>query len=83
MRGEKSSPQAMETVPTLTDGLNDPICQLRVDRGWASLIQYAHAHRDRLRDGPLDAGATFEPNQFEKVPTPAEKLSNAERFTGR
>ena len=29
-------------------------------------------HSDRLRDWPLDAGATIEANPFEKVPTPAK-----------
>jgi hypothetical protein len=29
-------------------------------------------HSDRLRDWPLDAGATIEANPFGKVPTPAK-----------
>ena len=32
----------------------------------------ASNHSDRLRDWPLDAGATIEANPFEKVPTPAK-----------
>jgi len=31
-------------------------------------------HRDRLRDWPLDAGATYGTWQFRKVPTPAVDL---------
>lgn len=31
-------------------------------------------HRDRLRDRPLEAGATGEANPFAKVPTPAERF---------
>ena len=38
--------------------------------GHLGLLYPSLAHRDRLRDGPCDAGATFEANHFETVPTP-------------
>ena len=37
-----------------------------------STYDQASTHSDRLRDWPLDAGATIGANPFEKVPTPAK-----------
>ncbi len=35
------------------------------------MLKLSPTHRDRLRDRPNDAGATFRTNHPEKVPTPA------------
>jgi hypothetical protein len=37
-------------------------------------LQSKPTHSDRLRDEPLDAGATFEVNHFEKVPILAKAV---------
>ena len=39
---------------------------------WAFPLLSQLTHSDRLRDWPLEAGATIEANPFEKVPTPAK-----------
>ena len=40
--------------------------------GIYSYLLSSLTHSDRLRDWPLDAGATIEANPFGKVPTPAK-----------
>jgi len=48
------------------------MAEINACTGINSFLLSSLTHSDRLRDWPLDAGATSEANPFEKVPIPAK-----------